>query len=126
MFLLAAFASLALLLALAGVGGVLAYAVAKRTREIGLRLALGAEPRGLVLFVLTRGMQPVLVGWLIGLAAAFWLSRLMASLLFGITPSDPTTYAVVSSGLALTAVVACYLPARRVLSVDPAVSLRAE
>jgi predicted permease len=126
MLLLAAFAAMALVLALAGVGGVLAYAVAKRTREIGLRLALGAEPRGLVRFVLARGMQPVIVGWLIGLAAAFWLSRLMASLLFGITPSDPATYAIVSLGLIVTTVVACYLPARRVLLVDPAVSLRAE
>jgi putative ABC transport system permease protein len=126
MFLLAAFASLALVLALAGVGGVLAYAVAKRTREIGLRMALGAEPHGLVRFVLARGMLPVMAGWLIGLAAAFWLSRFMASLLFGITPSDPTTYGLVSLGLIATTLVACYLPARRVLSVDPAVSLRAE
>jgi predicted permease len=126
MLLLAAFAALALLLALAGVGGVLAYAVARRTPEFGLRLALGAEPRRLVRFILMAGLRPVLVGLAVGLVAAFGVSRLMSSLLFGITPSDPITYATVSLGVILTTMAACYVPARRVLGVDPAISLRTE
>jgi len=126
MMLLASFAGLALLLALAGVGGVLAYTIARRTPEIGLRLALGAEHQGLLRFVMAQGLRPVLAGLVVGLGATFWLSTLMSSLLFGIKPSDPVTYVTVSITLILTTVVACYVPARRVLAVDPSVSLRTD
>jgi predicted permease len=126
MLLLAGFAALALILALAGVGGVLAYTIARRTPEIGLRLALGAEHHGLLRFVLLQGLRPVAIGLVIGLGATFWLSTLMSSLLFGIRPGDPTTYLVVSALLIATTIAACYVPARRVLSVDPSISLRTD
>jgi putative ABC transport system permease protein len=126
MLLLAGFAALALVLALAGVGGVLAYAVARRAPEIGLRLALGAEPRALLRFVLAGGMRPVSLGLAIGLAGALAMSRLMASLLFGITAWDPMTYAAVAIGLLAATLVACYIPARTVLAMDPAKALRTE
>jgi putative ABC transport system permease protein len=126
MLVLAAFAGLALVLALAGVAGVLAYTTARRTQEIGLRLALGAEPRQLLRLVVARGMLPVFAGIAVGLAVTLWLSQLMSTLLFGITSSDPATYAFAASGVAVATLIACYLPARRVLVVDPAVSLRAE
>jgi ABC-type antimicrobial peptide transport system permease subunit len=126
MLLLAGFAALALILALAGVGGVLAYTIARRTPEIGLRLALGAEHHGLLRFVLLQGLRPVAIGLVIGLGATFWLSTLMSSLLFGIRPGDPTTYLVVSVLLIATTIAACYVPARRVLSVDPSISLRTD
>jgi putative ABC transport system permease protein len=126
MLLLAGFAALALILALAGVGGVLAYTIARRTPEIGLRLALGAEHHGLLRFVLIQGLRPVAIGLAVGLGATFWLSTLMSSLLFGIRPGDPTTYLVVSALLIATTIAACYVPARRVLSVDPSISLRTD
>ena len=96
MLLLVTFAGVALILALAGVYGVLAYSVARRTSEIGVRIALGADHRGVLRLVLAQGMRPVFVGVAIGLAATFWLSRLMASLLFEIEPHDPATYATVA------------------------------
>ena len=126
MLLLAAFAVLALILALAGVYGVLAYSVARRVPEIGVRLALGAERGRLVRFVVARGMLPVLVGAILGLVATFWLSELVASLLFGITAGDVTTYAVVALTVIGASLIACYLPARAVLRVDPVVALRSE
>jgi predicted permease len=126
MLLLAAFAGLALVLAIAGVYGVLAYSVARRIGEMGLRLALGAEHGRLLWFVVAQGLRPVLIGLGAGLGAAFWLSGLMTSLLFGIQPGDPLTYAGAALVLLLTAAAACYVPARSVLRVDPAVALRAD
>jgi predicted permease len=126
MLLLVAFAALALVLALAGVYGVLAYAVARRTAEIGVRLALGAGPRRVLRLVVAQGMRPVLAGIVVGGAASYWLSQLMTSLLFGVTARDPWTYASVIAALAATGVLACYLPARQVLRVDPVVALRIE
>jgi len=126
MWLLATFAGLALLLALAGVYGVLAYSVARRTPEIGVRLALGAEHRMILRSAVAVGMRPVVVGGAIGLAAAIGLSRLMSNLLFEVQPHDPVTYVAAGLTVTLVAMLACYLPARRVLRVDPAIALRTE
>jgi ABC-type antimicrobial peptide transport system permease subunit len=126
MALLAAFAGLALLLALAGVYGVLAYSIARRTPEFGIRVALGAEHRAVLWLVFAQGMRPVVAGTLLGLAATILLSRLMANLLFNVRPYDPLTYAIVVASLVAVAALACYVPARRVLGVDPAVALRIE
>lgn len=126
MLLLIVFAGVALLLALAGVYGVLAYTVARRTAEIGVRLALGASPGQVTRRVFSRGMLPVLMGIVIGAAATFFLSRLMASLLFGIQPTDMTTYALAVTAVGICAAFACYWPARRALRVDPTVALRTE
>jgi predicted permease len=126
MLLLAGFAGLALLLALAGVYGVLAYSVARRTSEIGIRLALGAAHGSVLRLVVAQGLRPVFIGLVAGLGASVWISRLMTSLLFGVTASDPLTYGVVCAAVTLTALLACYLPARLVLRVDPVVALRAD
>jgi putative ABC transport system permease protein len=126
MLLLATFAALALLLALAGVYGVLAYSIARRVPEIGVRLALGAQRGSLVRFVVTRGMLPVVIGAAIGLAATIWLSRLIASLLFGVTAGDVLTYAGAIAAVVGASLIACYLPARAVLRVDPVVALRTD
>jgi predicted permease len=126
MMLLVIFAGLALVLALAGVYGVLAYSVARRTSEIGVRIALGAEHRRVLRLVVLQGLRPVVAGTVLGLGATLWLSRLMTSLLFGITPRDPVTYGLVLTAIALVATLACYVPARRVLRVDPATALRSE
>jgi predicted permease len=126
MLVLATFAVLALLLALAGVYGVLAYSIARRVPEIGVRLALGAQRGSLVRFVVTRGMLPVAIGAGIGLVATIWLSKLIASLLFGVAAGDVVTYAVAIAAVLGASLVACYLPARAVLRVDPVVALRAE
>jgi putative ABC transport system permease protein len=126
MWLLATFAGLALVLALAGVYGVLAYSVARRTPEIGVRLALGADPRAVLRSVVAVGMRPVVIGAAIGLGAAIWISRLMSSMLFEVQPYDPATYAAAGATVTLVAIFACYVPARRVLRVDPATALRVE
>ena len=124
MLLLAAFAAVALVLALAGVYGVLAYSIARRTPEIGVRLALGAAHGRVLQQVIGRGLRPVLIGGALGLVGAFWLSQLMTSLLFEITARDPLTYIVVCAALLITALLASYLPARQVLHVDPVTALR--
>jgi putative ABC transport system permease protein len=126
MLLLVTFAGVALVLAVAGVYGVLAYSVARRTSEIGVRIALGAQQRRVLRLVVVQGLRPVLAGIAVGLAATFWLSRLMASLLFEIEPHDPATYVTVAAVLIGVAALACYLPARRVLRIDPAIALRTE
>ena len=126
MFLLAAFAGLAVVLALAGVYGVLAYSVACRTGEIGVRLALGAAHSQVLRLVVTQGLRPVFVGVAIGLGASAASSHLISSLLFGVTGTDLTTYVLATVAFAVTAVVACYVPARQVLRVDPVVALRCE
>ena len=124
--LLGVFAGVALLIAAIGVYGVLAYAVNQRTREIGLRMALGAQQSGVLFWVAGRGMLVALAGIGVGLAGAYALSRLLATLLFGIQPRDPVTFAVVAALLSAVALAACLVPARRASRVDPIVALREE
>jgi putative ABC transport system permease protein len=117
---------MALLLGIVGIYGVIAYAVSQRTREIGIRMAVGAQPAGLLRMFVRQGLLLAGVGAALGLAAAAGLTRLMSSLLFGVTPLDPVTYAAVSALLILAAVLASYLPARRAIAIDPVEALRAE
>jgi len=120
------FAALALLLAAVGTYGVLAYAVEQRHFELGVRMALGAEARRVLLSVLGRGMALAGAGLFLGFAGAFALRQVLAAYLWGVEPTDPTTYAAVAAALALVALTACYFPARRAMGVDPVVALRAE
>jgi predicted permease len=124
--LLGVFAGLALVLAVAGVYGVVAYTVARRTAEIGVRLALGATPGRVLRHAVVRGLGPVVIGVALGLIGVTWVSSLMSSLLVGVSAADPATYAAATAGLLATAALACYLPARQVLRVDPLIALRAE
>ena len=126
MTLLTIFAGLALLLATLGIYGVLAYFVAQHTKEIGVRVALGAQRRNILALVLGKGMTLTLLGVGIGLGMAFALTRLMASLLYGVSTTDPLTYVAIALLLTLVALVACYLPARRATKVDPMVALTYE
>ena len=124
--LLGLFAALALLLGTIGTYGVMAYQVSRGTRELGIRLALGATPRRLLAFVLREGMGLALAGVAFGLAAALVLTRAMRSLLFEVGAADPLTFLSVPGVLLAAALVACYLPARRAAAVDPVTSLRSE
>jgi len=124
--LIAAFGGLALLLSMVGIYGVMAYAVSRRAHEIGVRMALGAGANQVLKLVLKDGMTLALAGIALGLLAAFALTRLMASLLFGIGAKDPATFISVALFLALVAFIACYIPARRATKVDPLVALRNE
>jgi putative ABC transport system permease protein len=120
------FAALALVLAVTGVYGVLAYSVSQRTHEVGIRMALGAGRRDVLRLFMGQGMRLVLWGLVIGLGGAFALTRLMSSLLFGVSTTDATTFVLVAVGLMLVGVFACYLPARRATRVDPLIALRYE
>jgi putative ABC transport system permease protein len=126
MFLLALFAGLALLLAAIGLYGVISYSVVQRTRELGIRIALGAKRSDILGLVVRQGMSVVALGLAGGLVASFLLTRLMAGLLFGVSPTDPATFVLVAIALAAVALVACLFPARRANVVDPAVALRSE
>jgi putative ABC transport system permease protein len=124
--LVAGFAGMALLLTAIGLYGVLAYNVGQRSREIGIRIALGARKRDVHALVLGEAMSFMVIGVLAGLAGAFALTRLLRSLLFGVTATDPLTYIFVPILLVVVALVACLIPARRAVRVDPAVALRTE
>jgi putative ABC transport system permease protein len=126
MALMGIFAALALVLAAVGIYGVLSYQMSRRTREIGIRMALGANPRGVMSLVFQEVLLVVFAGVAIGLAAAFGLARFLASELFGVQPSDPLTFVAVAVILTCVALLACYLPARRAMRVDPMVALRHE
>jgi putative ABC transport system permease protein len=124
--LLAVFASLALTLAAVGIYGIVAYSVTERTHEIGIRLALGAQRRDVIAMVIGQGMAMTVTGTFVGVAAALMLTRLMSSLLFGVSVVDPTTFFAIPCLLTLVAFAACYVPARRATRVDPLQTLRSE
>ena len=125
-WLLGLFAAVALVLALIGIYGVIGYLVGQRTQEIGIRMALGAGSGDVIRMLLWQGMRPVVVGVGLGLVAAFALSQVVATLLYGITSSDPLTYASVAGLLTLAAVAATLVPALRATRIDPSTALRAE
>lgn len=120
------FALLGLSLSVVGVYGVTAYSVSTRTREIGIRLSLGAEPRDILLMVLREGVGLALIGVILGMVASFWLSRLITSLLYGVSASDPGTLIGAALVLFVSALLACALPAIVASKVDPAMALRRE
>ncbi|MGH9728002.1 MAG: ABC transporter permease [Candidatus Acidiferrales bacterium] len=124
--LISLFAATGLLLAAIGLYGVLAFLVVQRTREIGVRMALGAHPRDVMKLILGMGTKLAIAGLLIGIAGAFFLTRLLTSLLFGVKATDPVIFAGVAIFLMIVALVACYIPARRAMRVDPLVALRYE
>jgi putative ABC transport system permease protein len=124
--LLSLFAGLALVLAIVGIYGVMSYSVTQRTHEIGIRMAIGARPRDVFRMILGHGMKLALIGVGVGLVGAFILTRFMASMLFGVEPTDATTYGGLSVLLIAIALLACYLPGRRATKVEPTISLRYE
>ena len=126
LYLLALFASVALALSAIGLFGVMAYLVSQRAREIGVRLALGATRRDVIRLVVWRGLTLALVGSVLGAAGAWWLTRLLERLLFAVSATDPLTFVAVPLTVILVALIACYVPARRALKIDPVIALRAE
>jgi putative ABC transport system permease protein len=125
-FLLGLFAGIAVLLAAIGIYGIMSYTVAQGTREIGIRVALGAQRRDLFQMVVGRGLKLTLIGIILGVAGAFGLTRLMSNLLFGVSATDPLTFVGVAALLLIVALLASYIPARRATKVDPLVALRYE
>src|SRR5262245_29226572 len=124
--LLGLFAGLALLLTAIGLYGVMSYSVIQRTQEIGIRLALGAQTGAVLRMLLRQGLRLTALGLALGLAAAYALTRYVQTLLFGVQPADPLTFAVIALLMSLVALLACYFPARRATKVDPIVALRCE
>jgi ABC-type antimicrobial peptide transport system permease subunit len=126
MFMLGLFAFTALILAAVGIYGMLAYWVSQRRQEIGIRIALGAQPKDVLKLVLMQGAKIAALGVTLGVIAALVFSRTMSSLLYEVSPADPFTYLAVSLLLMNVAILACYLPARKAVKVDPVVALRYE
>jgi ABC-type antimicrobial peptide transport system permease subunit len=126
LLLLGGFASMALLLAAIGIYGVMAYAVTQRTREIGIRIALGARSADVLRLIIKQGLSLALIGVVIGLFGAFALTRLMKDLLFGLSATDPLTFIVIALLLTFSMMLACWIPARRAMKVDPIVVLHCE
>jgi putative ABC transport system permease protein len=126
MYLLAAFAAFALVLAAVGLYSVLAYGVRRRVREIGIRMALGADRRGVVRMVIADALRPTIIGLVVGVVAALAIRRVVESLLFGVGPGDPLTFAAVSTLLVVVALGASALPAYSATRVDPMLALRDE
>jgi putative ABC transport system permease protein len=126
LILMGIFAGLSVLLAAVGIAGVMAFMVAQRTQEMGIRMALGAQRNDVFALVLRQGMRMALLGLAIGLAGAFGLTRLLSGMLYGVKPGDPLTFAIVSGFLVGIALLACWLPARSATRVDPMVALRYE
>lgn len=124
--LLGLFGVLALILASIGIYGVLAYSVTQRTSEIGLRMALGAQPHEVLRLVLRQGMLLALIGALVGVLVALPVARMASGLLYGVSATDPLTYVAITLLLMGVALLACYLPARRATRIDPLVALRVE
>jgi putative ABC transport system permease protein len=124
--LLLVFAAIAVLLAAAGVFGLISYNTERATHDFGIRMALGAQQHHVLWMVLRKGLALAVAGAIIGLGAAVWLTRLLASLLFGVSPTDPLTFAAVGGMAVFIALLACYLPARRAAKTDPLIALRAE
>jgi putative ABC transport system permease protein len=125
-YLIGSFAALAVILAMIGLYGLISFTVLQRTREIGIRVALGAQPRDVLGIVLRQGIGATLVGIAVGIVAGIALTRTMASLLFGVKPTDAPTFVSVAVALLLVAIVASYIPARRAMRTDPLAALRHE
>jgi len=126
LWLVGGFAGLALVLAFVGIYGVMRYSVTEQLHEIGVRIALGAQPRDVLRLVVGHGMKVVATGLVTGILGALAATRAMTTLLFEVRPSDPLTYGVIAALLAMVALAACYLPARRATAIDPLVALRHE
>jgi putative ABC transport system permease protein len=122
--LLGTFAAIGLILSAIGVYSVIAYSVSLQTHEIGIRMALGAEPRGVMRLIVLKGLQPIAAGVLLGLGASYGLTRVLASNIYGVTPTDPWTFAAVVVVLTSVGLFACVVPARRAMRVDPLIALR--